>query len=63
MTEYTVQYRATLIAIPVEDDSCTRCKFDNMHNCESLRTLIGLPDCSGRLREDGKNVIFIEKQL
>lgn len=62
ITKYTLSYEVELLAIPVGGDGCAGCKFETMHNCDDLRSLIKLPNCSGRFRTDGENVIFIEKQ-
>ncbi|MDY3059304.1 MAG: hypothetical protein SOR11_04810 [Fusobacterium sp.] len=43
---------------------CSKCSFDKMKDClcTSLRTEHFIPECSGRIRRDAKDVIFMEVQ-
>jgi hypothetical protein len=43
---------------------CSECSFDKMKDClcTSLRTEHFIPECSGRIRKDTKDVIFMEIQ-
>lgn len=41
--------------------TCDGCFFKDREVCINLRTSGAIPECNGRIRNDGRNVVFIPK--
>ena len=50
----------TYIAVPEPDDCC--CECDLLQKC-SPDGINGVPKCQANKRTDGRDVIFVEKQI
>lgn len=63
MNENEFQFRGkTYVAVRDDDDSgCDKCAFAFDIACATLHLREEFPPCIAQIREDGKNVHFVEK--